>query len=166
MFNVNFLFQLLNEMNDVWMERISEADIAKYKKELSAHSEPELKQKFFEILMLDVESESLRERFRTRLKQRLKTAGDDTTTFTKEDQHRLIYAENLLKLLAYLSKNSKDLETRLGELFPPAPQPEQETVQFTTPVEVAEAAPQEPATTTPSVEYQPTTTTVTEPAQP
>jgi hypothetical protein len=120
MFNINGVFQILNEMNDLWLERIGKEELKRYQKWLSSYPLGELKQKFFETLFLEVDSDSLRNRFRERLKQRIKDAREDGTGISKEDQQRLIYAESMLQLIGYISKSNEDLEGRLVELFPPA----------------------------------------------
>jgi len=123
MFNLDGVFKILNEVNANLLSAIGAPQLTEHKKRIAKYSVAELKNKFCEVLFLEVHNDSLVTQQNEKLKNKIASLPGHMTKSEKDEETRIIYADSLVNLVAYLTTSREDLQQKLSEIFPPAQPP-------------------------------------------
>ena len=117
MFNLNGVVNILNEITAKTLREIGNEDLKGYEEWLTNFNSEKLRRKLYEVLLLEVQSDSLRNRVREELGKAIKAVSQDDLNDEEEVTLRHIYAQFLVRVVAYISGNKEDLHRRMEGLF-------------------------------------------------
>lgn len=117
MFNLNGVVNIVNEITAKTLREIGDDELRRYRDWLANFASEKLRRKLFEVLLLEVQSDSLRNRVREELNKDLKSVTDGDLHEEEETALRKVYAQYLVRVVAYISANKHDLHRRVVGLF-------------------------------------------------
>lgn len=109
------VIRVIEELNERLINQIDNSKLEEYREKLRRINVDELKRKFFEVLVLDIDSDSLRNRLREQLQKKIEQITQAHSGEVAKDSLARVYAFHLVQLLAYLSSSKDDLEKRVHQ---------------------------------------------------